>query len=335
MKEMNKTENFTEKEWEELAAILSGEKVQNDQLLSRFAAEDNHKTIEQWKELENSGSGRNIDVDKAWNNIYSKLNDDGSKTIKRSGRIQFMNSRLMKIAAVTLLILGLGSTALYLNNSGSLSRKVNVITGIDEKNVFVNLPDGSKITLNRSSEFSYRENFGRQTRNVKLTGEAFFEIAPDADKPFIIDAGKADIKVTGTTFNVITSNSDSAVEVFVETGRVLLSDKSGSQILSLEPGFIGKLNSNISGKTVNNNPNYLSWKTFVLHYNGQKLEVVFNDLKRVYNMDIVADDPSIPENTWTTSPIDNQPQDTIIRLICASFNLSYKKDGNVYHLAKK
>jgi hypothetical protein len=51
-------------------------------------------------------------------------------------------------------------------------------------------------------------------------------------------------------------------------------------------------------------------------------------------MDIVADDPEIITNTWT-SPIDNQTQETIIRLICASFNLSYTKEGTVYHLAKK
>ena len=51
-------------------------------------------------------------------------------------------------------------------------------------------------------------------------------------------------------------------------------------------------------------------------------------------MDIVADDPDILENPWH-SPIDNLPQETIIRLICTSFNLSYTKDGNVYHLSKK
>ena len=51
-------------------------------------------------------------------------------------------------------------------------------------------------------------------------------------------------------------------------------------------------------------------------------------------MDIVADDPAILSNTWT-SPIDNQPQETIIRLICASFNLGYAKDGSVYHLKRK
>jgi hypothetical protein len=51
-------------------------------------------------------------------------------------------------------------------------------------------------------------------------------------------------------------------------------------------------------------------------------------------MDIIADDPTILENTWV-SPIDNLPQDTIIRLICTSFNLGYTNDGNVYHLSKK
>jgi len=61
---------------------------------------------------------------------------------------------------------------------------------------------------------------------------------------------------------------------------------------------------------------------------------VFRDLKRVYNMDIVADDPAILNETWT-SPIDNKSQETIIRLICASFNLGYSKDGDVYHLVRK
>jgi uncharacterized Fe-S cluster protein YjdI len=94
------------------------------------------------------------------------------------------------------------------------------------------------------------------------------------------------------------------------------------------------MNSKTSGKTLNSDPNYLSWNTGYLDYGGQKLSVVFKDLKRVYNMDIVADDPLILENPWS-SPIDNSSQETIIRLICTSFNLSYTKDGNVYHLSKK
>jgi hypothetical protein len=85
---------------------------------------------------------------------------------------------------------------------------------------------------------------------------------------------------------------------------------------------------------VNSNRNYMAWNTGSLVYDGQTLDVVFKDLKKVYNMDIIADDADILSETWT-SPIDNQPRETIIRLICASFNLSFTKDGDVYHLSKK
>ena len=109
---------------------------------------------------------------------------------------------------------------------------------------------------------------------------------------------------------------------------------SGTKSMLLDPEFVGTMNSGISGKTINKNPNYISWRTDHLVYNGQKLDVVFSDLKKVHNMDIVADDPDILNNTWT-SPIISQSQDTIIQIICLSFNLSYTKDDNVYHLSKR
>jgi ferric-dicitrate binding protein FerR (iron transport regulator) len=334
MKEMNKTERFTDKEWEELASLLSEENVENSELLNRFMADDIHKTGEQWKNLRSMSSDKEINVDKAWNNLNSRLNKYNPETKTGNTRTRLLSPPLLRIAALALLLFSLGSVAVYLNNSGYLNKKISVVTGNDQKNVIIDLPDGSKIFLNRNSEFSYRGNFGKLNRDVKLTGEAFFEISADASKPFIIDAGNAKVKVIGTSFNVITKNRELAVEVFVKTGKVILSDKSGSQSLALEPGFVGKMDAKTSGKTINNNPNYLAWNTGLLVYTGQKLDVVFKDLKRVYNMDIMADDPSILENPWN-SPINNETQETIIRLICTSFNLSYTKDGNVYHLSKK
>ncbi len=126
-------------------------------------------------------------------------------------------------------------------NPDILSRKITIAAGNDEKNIKVELPDGSTIFLNRNSQLSYRSNFNGRGRNVNLKGEAFFEIAPDATKPFIIDAGNARVRVVGTSFNVITRNSESAVEVYVKTGKVLLSDNSGSKELALDPGYIGTM----------------------------------------------------------------------------------------------
>ena len=334
MKEMKNTERFTDKEWEELASNLSDEKTEQTDLLERFMAEDPNNSGKMWKDLKNMDNQEEIDVDKAWENVHSRLKENVARISDRPVRFSFMRTTLFRIAAVALILLGLGTASIYMNNSGYLSKKITVIAGNEQKNVLVSLPDGSKIYLNRNSEFSYRKNFGRHGRDVQLAGEAFFEISPDVSKPFIIDAGKAKVKVVGTSFNVITNNTESAVEVFVKTGKVLVSDISGSQTIQLDPGFVGTMNSKASAKSLNNNPNYLSWKTGLLVYNGQKLDVVFNDLKRVYNMDIVADDPEILENTWV-SPIYNQSQETIIRLICTSFILGYTKDDNVYHLTKK
>ena len=249
-------------------------------------------------------------------------------------RISFIRSSFIRVAAIAIVILSLGITVLYLVNPDIFSRKIAIATNNDQKNLKVEMPDGSVVFLNRNTEFIYRSTFGERNRNVILRGEAYFEIAPDVSKPFIIDAGEASVKVVGTSFNVLTRNSQSEVEVFVSTGKVMLTDNSDSKSLSLEPGYVGTINSSSKAKKLNDNPNYLSWKTGLLVYNGQKLDVVFSDLKRVYNMNIEVADPSILENRWT-SPIDNQPQDTIIRLICASFNLNFTKEGNVYHLVKK
>jgi transmembrane sensor len=336
MKKMNNIKKYTDKEWKDLSSLLSEEQNDNKDLLSRFMAEDKHNTIKNWKELREMNSDKEIDVDKAWNNLYSRLSKNGLMTETPVLRRSFVRTTYFRIAATVIILLGIGSVMVYLNDQGALSRKTTVSTTENQKNLQVTLSDGSNVILNRNTRLTYRENFGRNGRHVSLSGEAFFEITPDKENPFIIDAGKARVKVLGTSFNVNTNNTHSAVEVFVKTGIVMVSDNEGTRSLTLDPGYIGTMNSGTSDKFINNDPNYMAWNNGVLIYDRQTLDVVFRDLKKVYNMDIVADDPEILENIWTTNgPVDNQPQETIIRLICGSFNLSYTKDGNVYHLAEK
>ena len=197
MKEIKNKEEFTDKEWEELASILSEEKDEQTDLLGRFMEGDRHNSVKRWKELKNMNNEKEIDVDKAWNNVHSRLVENGLKENESPVRITFMRTTFFRIAAAAFVLLSLGIVATYMNNAGYLSKKISVVAGIAQKNIMVSLPDGSKIYLNRNSEFTYRKNFGKHGRNVKLTGEAFFEIAPDVTKPFIIDAGKAKDKSRG------------------------------------------------------------------------------------------------------------------------------------------
>ncbi len=334
MKEINNTGKYTDRDWEELAAHLSGERTGNTELLSRFAEEDKHNTVIYWKELREMDKEKEINVDRAWDKLYSRLKDNGLISEEPAVRRRFFTPALYRIAAAFLLLLGIGSALLYIYNQDLFSSLIVVATTEDQKNLEVTLPDGSTISLNRNTQVTYPRNFGEGERSVTLSGEAYFDVARDESRPFTVDAGEAMIKVLGTSFNVRTSNQDSPVEVFVRTGQVMVTGTDENKVLVLDPGYIGTVYPDRAERSVNTDPNYMSWNTGLLVYDGQTLDIVFRDLKKVYNMDIVADDPEILSHTWT-SPIDNQPQETIIRLICASFNLGYAKDGDVYHLKRK
>jgi transmembrane sensor len=288
-------------------------------------------TERDWEEI--AGRFSDINVDKAWNKVRTAIDEEG--LIASAPRIGERNKRslYLRVAAAAILMIGLGAGFLYLRNSISIGNRVIIASGADHRDVFVTLRDGSKVWLNRNSKLIYKNSLKGETRNVKLIGEAFFDITPDPSRPFIIDAGMANVKVLGTSFNVITSNKDNKVEVFVRTGIVMLSDHSGIQNIRVESGSVGFLGTSAPKSLLNENRNYMAWKTDTLVYQGEKLDVVFADLKRVFNINISADDPGI-NNIPLTTTFFSLPEDTIIQVICNTFNLRYEKNGSVYHLAK-
>jgi ferric-dicitrate binding protein FerR (iron transport regulator) len=212
-------------------------------------------------------------------------------------------------------------------------QKITLTSDSDQKNLEVLLSDGSTVFLNRNSSLTYPKNFMSGTRKVSLKGEAFFDIAPDEEHPFIIDAGKARIRVLGTSFNVITENADNEVEVYVASGKVMVTSVDGAGSLTLEPEYIGKVSGRNVTRERNSNVNYLAWHTGMLSYDGERLEVVFEDLKRACNIEIKVADPEI-NDFRLTSPFEQQPHDTIIKLICTTFSLRSVREGNTYILLR-
>lgn len=278
-----------------------------------------------------------INTDDAWNRLYRKIKESGTvdKIIPISPFFNTGERRKMflRIAAAFLLLAGIGASVLYFTITPGSRDLITVTTADDQRNYEVSLPDGSRVWLNRNSRLSYSSDPANTKRNVKLRGEAFFEITPDPSNPFSIDAGKATVKVLGTSFNVITENSVNEVEVFVQTGRVMLSGSQLEEPVIIEPGFIGTAGSGTVTRITNENRNYLSWKTDTLVYDGQTLDIVFSDLKKVFNINISVDDPSISNMSLSTTFV-SLPHDTIIQLICNTFTLNYRKEGTVYHLSK-
>ena len=98
---------------------------------------------------------------------------------------------------------------------------------------FIKLPDGTQVWLNADSKLTFTENFGDKTREVSLNGEAFFDVFHDAEHPFIIHTGKADVKVLGTTFNIRNYAVDKTMEATLIKGKieVTLTDRPDEKII--------------------------------------------------------------------------------------------------------
>lgn len=98
---------------------------------------------------------------------------------------------------------------------------------------FIKLPDGTQVWLNADSKLTFKENFGDKTREVSLNGEAFFDVFHDAEHPFIIHTGKADVKVLGTTFNIRNYALDKTMEATLIKGKieVTLTDRPDEKII--------------------------------------------------------------------------------------------------------
>lgn len=147
----------------------------------------------------------------------------------------------------------------------------------------ITLSDDSQIRLNENSEFEFPEAFINGQRLVRLEGEAFFDITPNPDKPFIVQTGNAEIVVLGTSFNI---NTNQATEVTVASGKVKVANRGSLEQAFLQPGQQAVLD----GKAIRIaevNPEYfLGWHTRKLSFEEEPVEKVFEILERAYGVDI-------------------------------------------------
>ena len=102
---------------------------------------------------------------------------------------------------------------------------VNEINTAEGSRTHLTLPDGTKVWLNAGSHLSYGKTYNAATREVNLTGEAFFDVARNSQKPFLIHTARIDIQVLGTSFNVKSYPTDRTTEATLIRGSIEVSIK--------------------------------------------------------------------------------------------------------------
>lgn len=161
----------------------------------------------------------------------------------------------------------------------------------------ITLPDGTRVWINAASRMKYPTAFRGALREVQLDGEAYFEINPDAEHPFIVHAGKMDIKVLGTAFNVNTF--EPTFFTTLVQGKVSVKGKADEMILS--PGEQAALNT-ASGdvrKMSVNTADFTGWKDDHLFIGNCSFEKIVELLGREFDYDILLADPSLKQYHFT------------------------------------
>jgi transmembrane sensor len=156
----------------------------------------------------------------------------------------------------------------------------------------ITLADGSHIWLNSGSQLSYPSEFGSNSREVFLTGEAFFDISTDASRPFYVTTKDIRIRVLGTCFNVSSYTEDNFSQTVLLRGKVSVSqNKVFSKSLQLEPGerFTYDKSKNTFARDNVDIKLFSSWVDGFLIFENEPTTEIFKKLERYYNQQIIAD----------------------------------------------
>jgi len=259
---------------------------------------------------------KEFDTQTAWQKIDHKIVKKELKTTKVFSIKPFLK---YAVAASIILIVTIGGFNLFGNSATNgyvaFENNTNTVKTL-------HLEDGSVIYLGGQTTIEYQNEFASH-RNIKLNGEAFFEVHRDEQHPFIITTTYGEIEVLGTSFNINTQNKNTVVSV--KTGRVELRNDLETIILIKNESAIsnGKV---ITPKTTVN-ANYLSWKTGELIFKNTPIAEVINSLNSFYHTNITIE-KSVNPNQNFTGQFNNQKLDVILEALTLSCNLNYIKTDN-------
>ena len=216
---------------------------------------------------------------------------------------------------------------------------LNEISASNGKMKNFELPDGTQVWLNPGSSMVYSENMTKEKiRDVRLLGQAFFEVAKDARHPFVLQLGDIGLKVIGTSFNATNYKDDPNVEVVLQTGQVNLFEGSyadATNFTKLTPGQLASYQKGNKGFKIKevDVQKYTSWMGGVLMFRDDLMSDVFRCLERWYDVKIIVNDPKI-NNYLYTATIKNESLEQILKLLEYTSKVSYeiiKSNDNQNH----
>jgi Fe2+-dicitrate sensor, membrane component len=306
--------------------------VQKEQLSKWLAeSEENRKALlnaEKIWELSDLQLAGVFGTDEGWTKMRHRIHEGASTKTKK---IAFFQP--WRIAASILVLVGIATLIYWMIGS---SNYITVTAQSQKMLSPVVLPDRSKVYLNAGTTIKYPKTFAAAaTRNVELSGEAFFEVTHNASQPFIIRTSHAQVKVLGTSFDVAAYQASDSVMVVVETGTVELSQRGAAQAIRLTKGNSGVFYAGDHKlvKSESSDVNAIAWKTNNIVFHNASLDYVSKTLERLFNTRIRLQNEKLRNCHVDVNFVQGEDLDSILKTIKETLQLEVVKNNDTYTIS--
>jgi ferric-dicitrate binding protein FerR (iron transport regulator) len=231
------------------------------------------------------------EIKQSLNRLRARMNASGTRRL-------FGFYKYAGVAAVFVL-LTLGVQLFFKSGNAVVYAELDVESG--PRMSRLTLSDGTKVVLNASSKFKYPDRFEGGVREVFLDGEAFFDVAHDAKKPFTVRTGKQVISVQGTVFNVMDYSADDYAVTTLVSGSVRVQPLFETKTYSLKPNqqvFLNRASSEVKLSNVQIDT-ARTWVNKIYHFHDEPLAGIMQRLERFYGVKIDFADNTLRDEKYT------------------------------------
>ena len=191
----------------------------------------------------------------------------------------------------------------------------------------ITLPDGSKVWLNSLSELTYNSDFNTEKRELLLDGEAYFEVASNPDKPFVVRSNEITVEALGTAFGVKAYTDDVSVSSILMHGKVRVTTPNGSIILKPNERIqYDRELATTRQSSVTNAVDFTGWIHNELRFENESLYEITRNIQRIYNVEIIFSTERLKKLRYTGT-VDNNSLESVLNLISLTSPVSFKIDG--------
>lgn len=278
---------------------------------------------------------KNINVDTEFNILWSKI-----KQPAKFSNFSIVN-RVFRYVAIVLSLLSIGGligysiskfsneNSVYVSSAKvhpSITQEISTIFGTRSK---FQLPDGTTVHLNSGSKLVFPVEFNGNSRKVELTGEAFFDVTPNPDKPFIVKTTDIYVKVLGTSFNLKAYPESNKISTTLVHGKVVLETESAGvmkQLAELNPSdraVYQNNNKTIQISTEEDLDKFIAWKDGKLVFFNDPIDEVADKLGIWYNVTVKIGNSDLKRYRFTATFTD-EPIEQVLDLLSKSSPIKYQ-----------